>query len=72
MIKKPPPLVVRKSMHCACRSGAVNNLLAHGSTYQEILSEYEGVTIDEICACILFATKALEESVFLPLNASVV
>ncbi len=42
------------------------NLLAHGATVEEILQEYEGVTREDIQACILFATKALESTDFMP------
>ena len=45
------------------------NLLAHGATIREILDEYEGLTAEDIQACILFATKALETCEFLPLAA---
>ena len=43
------------------------NLLAHGATFQEILDEYEGLTEADIQACLLFATKSLEETTFMPL-----
>ncbi|OHC13420.1 MAG: hypothetical protein A3K50_00425, partial [Planctomycetes bacterium RIFOXYD12_FULL_42_12] len=36
------------------------NLLAHGATVTEIVSEYKGLTKEDIQACILFATKSLE------------
>ncbi len=32
------------------------NLLAHGATVEEILEEYEGLTCEDIQACILFAS----------------
>jgi uncharacterized protein (DUF433 family) len=35
------------------------NLLAHGAKDSEILNEYKGLTIEDIQACILFATKFL-------------
>jgi len=44
------------------------NLLAHGVTVEEILQEYKGLTHEDIQACILFATKALESTVFMPLS----
>ena len=44
------------------------NLLAHGATIEEVLDEYAGLTRDDIRACILFATKALENTDFLPLT----
>ncbi len=42
-------------------------LLAHGATIAEILDEYEGLTQEDIQACLLFATKTLESTVFMPL-----
>jgi len=33
------------------------NLLAHGATGTEILEEYEGLTQEDIQACLLFATN---------------
>jgi uncharacterized protein (DUF433 family) len=46
----------------------VLNLLAHGSTPDEILGEYEGLVREDIQACILFAAKSLENTSFLPLG----
>ena len=43
------------------------NLLAHGATVEEILREYQGLTYEDIQACILFANKALESTEFMPL-----
>jgi len=43
------------------------NLLAHGATVAEIISEYKGLTQEDIQACILFATKSLENTTFMPL-----
>lgn len=42
-------------------------LLAHGTTIEEILREYNGLTAEDIQACILFATRALESTTFMPL-----
>ncbi len=42
-------------------------LLAHGATVDEIVQEYRGLTQDDIKACLLFAAKSLESSVFMPL-----
>jgi uncharacterized protein (DUF433 family) len=47
----------------------VFNLLAHGTTVAEILEEYEGLTREDIQACLLFATKSLENTSFMPLTA---
>ena len=43
------------------------NLLAHGATVSEIISEYKGLTQEDVQACILFATKSLENTTFMPL-----
>jgi len=46
-------------------------LLAHGATVEEILQEYEGLTREDILACLLFATEALESTTFVPLTIEV-
>ncbi len=43
------------------------NLLAHGATIDEILNEYKGITRQDVQACILYATKTLETTSFMPL-----
>ena len=43
-------------------------LLAHGATMDEILQEYEGLTREDILACLQFATEALEDTAFVPLT----
>ncbi len=43
------------------------NLLAHGATVSEILEEYTGLTPEDIQACLLFATKSLANTSFMPL-----
>jgi uncharacterized protein (DUF433 family) len=45
----------------------VLGLLAHGASIAEILEEYEGLTREDIQACLLFATKSLESTIFMPL-----
>lgn len=47
----------------------VLNLLAHGMSLEEILGEYEGLAPEDIRACLLFASKSLESSAFMPLAA---
>jgi uncharacterized protein (DUF433 family) len=42
-------------------------LLASGATNREIMDEYPGLTLDDIHACLLFATRALETTTFMPL-----
>lgn len=44
------------------------NLLAHGATMAEILEEYQGLTQEDMQACLLFATKSLENTTFMPLT----
>ena len=43
------------------------NLLAHGAKENDILDEYKGLNTEDIQACILFATKSLENTDFMPL-----
>ncbi|MBA3768763.1 MAG: DUF433 domain-containing protein, partial [Acidobacteria bacterium] len=45
------------------------NLLAHGATLEEILEEYKGLTGEDVQACLLFASKSLEEMDFMPMTA---
>jgi uncharacterized protein (DUF433 family) len=45
------------------------NLLAHGASEPEILQEYSGLTREDIQACLLFATRSLENTAFMPLVA---
>lgn len=47
----------------------VLGLLAHGANFDEIMQEYPGVTVEDIQACLLFATKSLESTAFMPLTA---
>ncbi len=44
------------------------NLLAHGATVDEIIAEYDGLSEQDIKACLLFAKKSLENSSFMPLE----
>ena len=44
------------------------NLLAHGSTRSEILEEYDGLTSDDVQACLLFAARYLGDAAFMPLG----
>ncbi|RCJ29028.1 hypothetical protein A6770_01135 [Nostoc minutum NIES-26] len=46
------------------------NLLAHGATVTEILEEYEGLVEADIRACLLFASRSLESTSFMPLLAN--
>lgn len=44
------------------------NLLAHGTTAIEILQEYQNLTLEDIQACLLFASKSMSNTTFMPLN----
>lgn len=46
----------------------VLNLLAHNATIEEILEEYEGLTPEDIHACLLFAKNSLANTDFMPLS----
>jgi uncharacterized protein (DUF433 family) len=48
------------------------NLLAHGATAPEILEEYDGLALEDIQACLLFATRSLENTAFMPLATETV
>ncbi len=37
-------------------------LLAHGASVEEILAEYKGLTMEDIQACLFFATVSLRKS----------
>ena len=42
-------------------------LFAHGATIEDVLDEYEHLTVEDIQACFLFASKSLEQVALLPL-----
>jgi uncharacterized protein (DUF433 family) len=46
------------------------NLMAHGASRAEILAEYDGLRLDDIQACLLFASKSLAETTFMPLTSA--
>ena len=48
----------------------VMSLVAHGETPAAIIEEYDGLTEDDILACLLFAHRAIEDLSFVPLSAS--
>jgi uncharacterized protein (DUF433 family) len=47
------------------------NLLAHGTTIDEILSEYPGLTSEDVLACLLYASATLEDITFMPMEEAV-
>jgi len=42
--------------------------LAHGATVDEIVKEYTGLTREDVQACLLFATRSLQNTAFMPLS----
>jgi len=46
-------------------------LLADGAMVEDILREYEGLTAEDIQACLLFATRSLSDTSFLPLGVEI-
>jgi uncharacterized protein (DUF433 family) len=42
-------------------------LLAHGASVEDILKEYEGLKVEDIQGCMLFASKSLSDTAFMPL-----
>jgi uncharacterized protein (DUF433 family) len=44
------------------------NLLAHGATAADIVEEYQGLTPEDVQACLLFASRSLENTAFMPLT----
>ena len=47
----------------------VLGLLAQGMTAEEIIKEYKGITVEDIFACLTFASKTLANTTFVPLSA---
>ncbi|MCF8365677.1 MAG: DUF433 domain-containing protein [Bacteroidales bacterium] len=43
-------------------------LMASGAGINEILAEYPNLVYDDILACLLFASVALDDNTFIPLN----
>jgi uncharacterized protein (DUF433 family) len=43
------------------------NQLAHGATAEELTAEYVGLTKEDIQACLLFASRSLDNTDFMPL-----
>lgn len=50
----------------------VLNVLAHGASVDDLLQEYEGLTAEDIQACLLFASRSLGDVEFMPLVAEAV
>lgn len=48
------------------------NLLANGATIEEIVGGYEGLTKEDIQACLLYASETLENIAIMPLKEEAV
>ncbi len=44
-------------------------VLARGTTHEELLSEYQHLTREDIQACLLFASRTMADTSFAPLPA---
>ncbi len=47
-------------------------LLANGADVNEILNEYNHLTREDVLACLMFASKSLEDQLFVPLSTDLV
>ncbi|MHC5831873.1 MAG: DUF433 domain-containing protein [Nostoc sp.] len=47
------------------------NRMAHSASVTEILEEYEGLVEADIRACLLFASRSLESTSFMPLPVEI-
>jgi uncharacterized protein (DUF433 family) len=65
MVGKPVIKGTRLTVHF------ILGLLAHGASFEEILNEYDGLTKEDIQACLLFASQTLDDTTFLPLAETV-
>ncbi len=46
-------------------------LLAHGTSMEDLLQEYAGLTKEDIQACLLYASKSLDSTTIVPLSVEV-
>ena len=69
-----PRVMVGKPVICGTRLRVeyILGLLAHGISMEAILEEYPGLVKDDIYACLLFASKSLQDASFVPLGAEAV
>ncbi len=68
-ITSDPKVLVGKPVIKGTRLSVKYNLnrLAHGATAAEIIEEYNGLTQEDIQACLMFASRSLENTAFMPL-----
>lgn len=61
MLGKPVIKDTRLTVEC------ILDRLAHGATVAELLDEYDGLTSEDIAACLLFAKQSLSDTDYFPL-----
>ena len=68
-ILRDPKVMVGKPVIKGTRLSVefILNLLAHKTTEEEILGEYEGLSTEDIQACLLFAAQSMASTTFMPL-----
>ena len=66
LVGKPVIKGTRLSVEC------ILNQLAHGATTEELVGEYPGLILEDIRACLLFASRSLDSTDFMPLMAEMV
>ena len=66
-----PKVLVGKPVIAGTRLSveSILNQLAHGATADELAAEYVGLTKQDIQACLLFASRSLNNTDFMPLMA---
>lgn len=65
-----PKLMVGKPVITRLTVQNILGLLAQDMAVEEILGEYPGLTREDVLACLLFATEALDSVGFMPLHPS--
>jgi len=64
-----PRIMVGQPVVCGTRLTVsfIVGRLAHGSAVEELLSEYGGLTREDVQACLLFAAETVADNTFAPL-----
>lgn len=69
-IRVDPKLMAGKPVIAGTRLTVeyVLGLLAHGASVREILDEYDGLTEDDVRACLLFGSRTVGDATWLPFD----
>ena len=69
-----PEIMVGKPVIKGTRLSVQNILkkLSGGETFDDIIEEYKGLTKEDILACLLFATEALEQINYYPIKTKAI